>query len=433
MTKHPASAPSRLLPRPQLIRTHLNGLLLLLLTAFSSVATAAIEMVISATDSHVEAAERVRFSVSFINSGSHALTLNPPQQLSATLNADSGPHTLRLVRSVTATPAPTQLPPGAVYQSEYIVDLPPQLEPGVISLTLAEAPQRPLYLTTGAPRTAVAATTETAPDSTTEDEDKPLLEMVATEETIDEEVQRNVFLDNISAYEPLYFLFGTNSANAKFQISFKYRFVNEHSDSARKRPWLSNFYMAYTQTSFWDLSSESVPFEDTNFKPELFYQFNDVRLPFFGRGNAHIDLRMGYQHESNGRDGDDSRSLNIAYLEPAFHWSVLDDYKLTLAPRVWLYTGDREGNPDIKQFRGRASLTATLGKADGLQLESHLRGNPSTGRGSVQFDLSYPISRLSFSNLDFYLYGQFFTGYGENLLNYNQKDTRFRLGLGIVR
>src|SRR3546814_2275188 len=48
-------------------------------------------------------------------------------------------------------------------------------------------------------------------------------------------------------------------------------------------------------------------------------------------------------------------------------------------------------------------------------------------------DISYPIDRLIGGNLNFYLIGQAFTGYGENLLDYNRRMTRLRLGLAIVR
>jgi len=34
---------------------------------------------------------------------------------------------------------------------------------------------------------------------------------------------------------------------------------------------------------------------------------------------------------------------------------------------------------------------------------------------------------------DFYLFGQSFIGYGENLLDYDRHTTRFRLGVALVR
>lgn len=299
------------------------------------------------------------------------------------------------------------------------------------TIFLADQPHQPAQFLVQNPG-AFAAHTEHQNSTPNEEEEQEIVKIVPNHDSRDEETQRNQFTDNFHVYEPIYFLVGSDPTNAKFQVSFKYRFVDEDSRIAQNRPWLSNFYVAYTQTSFWDLESESAPFRDTNFKPEVFYQFNDILLPTVSE-NLYFDFRFGYQHESNGQSGDDSRSLNIGYLEPAFHWNFADNYRLSLAPRIWTYSGGRDGNEDIRDFRGRSSLTATLTQFDGFQLEAYLRGNPGKGNGSIQLDASYPISALSFFNLDFYLYGQFFTGYGESLLDYNIKDTRFRLGLGIVR
>jgi outer membrane phospholipase A len=51
----------------------------------------------------------------------------------------------------------------------------------------------------------------------------------------------------------------------------------------------------------------------------------------------------------------------------------------------------------------------------------------------VQLDFNYPLSKMLFHNLAIYFYAQFFTGYGETLLTYDQKDTAFRIGLGLTR
>jgi hypothetical protein len=79
------------------------------------------------------------------------------------------------------------------------------------------------------------------------------------------------YLGNIAAYEPMYFLVGTDPEKSKFQVSFKYRFFNPQSKFAERHPWVEGFHLGYTQTSFWDLESSSAPFEDTSYKPELFW------------------------------------------------------------------------------------------------------------------------------------------------------------------
>lgn len=415
----------------------IKALLIALCMGGVSNAQAQIEAILSSPDQGLMAEQESLWTVLFTNSGDQAEPFSPPAQLNAVWQQGESQYELTFLRHSVDTQQ--ALAPHAVMPVMYRLALPSGLDAGIASVYLQATPERTVTVVMAQDESALMAavddqgqTEDQAQVMADTDNDTPFVEIAATDESIDEDVGRNNFIDNFYAYEPLYFLFGTDPNNAKFQISFKYRFVDDDSEFAQEHPWLSSFYVAYTQTSFWDLESESAPFRDTNFKPEVFYQFNDVRLPSFS-DDVYFDFRFGYQHESNGQDGDDSRSLNIGYFEPAFHWNITDRYRLSVAPRVWTYVGGRAGNEDIRDFRGRSSLTATITQKDGFQLETYLRGNPGTGNGSLQLDLSYPISALSFLNLDFYAYGQFFTGYGESLLDYNRKDTRFRLGLGIVR
>jgi outer membrane phospholipase A len=48
------------------------------------------------------------------------------------------------------------------------------------------------------------------------------------------------------------------------------------------------------------------------------------------------------RHESNGQQGrPESRSLNIAYIRPAFSFGRLDGWNLLLLPRIYDYIVDR--------------------------------------------------------------------------------------------
>jgi phospholipase A1/A2 len=123
------------------------------------------------------------------------------------------------------------------------------------------------------------------------------------------------FREHVSAYEPLYFIAGTESPNAKFQISFKYRLLNNNGPLARHVPPLSGFHVAYSQTSLWDWEAPSAPFFDSSYRPEVLYLAENLI-----RGEStnwwRLNAQAGVQHESNGRGGAGSRSLNIAYLQP---------------------------------------------------------------------------------------------------------------------
>ena len=59
--------------------------------------------------------------------------------------------------------------------------------------------------------------------------------------------------------------------------------------------------------------------------------------------------------------------------------------------------------------------------------------NFGSGKGSVAADISYPLSRVLGGGPDFYLFGQSFVGYGENLLDYHRRTTRLRIGVALVR
>jgi len=41
--------------------------------------------------------------------------------------------------------------------------------------------------------------------------------------------------------------------------------------------------------------------------------------------------------------------------------------------------------------------------------------------------------RFLYGNVGLYLYAQYFLGYGESLLNYNERTSAFRLGFALFR
>jgi phospholipase A1/A2 len=239
----------------------------------------------------------------------------------------------------------------------------------------------------------------------------------------------NAFLDNLSAYQPIYAVYGPGTASdARLQISFKYQLFGDPGAIGPGQPLANGLHFAFTQRMFWNLGKESSPFRSVDFMPEIFYlaPATPVGERLFLGGQA------GFRHESNGRDGLDSRSLNTVYIQPAASW-LLGEYRLTLAPRAWLYAGSLEDNPDIKRYRGNTGLLAEIGEDDGLRLTSTSRFNFGSGKGSIDAELSYPLDRIVETPLNLYVFGQAFAGYGENLFDYRRKATRLRVGIGIVR
>lgn len=238
------------------------------------------------------------------------------------------------------------------------------------------------------------------------------------------------FVENFSRLDPIYFVAGADPANAKFQISFKYRLFGTDEARDRSWQWLDGVHLGYSQTSFWDLAAPSAPFRDSIFRPSLIYEFSADDLPQFP-GIPFSYLRLGAEHESNGKDGASTRSLNTLYVEPNLVFDIGDDWHAVLNARAWAYVGSLSENPDIQNFRGNLSVGAGLMEHRGFGVMARLTGHPGTGHGSFQTDLTYALSDLI--GLDMYFTAQFFTGYGESLLNYNARDTRLRFGLSIIR
>lgn len=232
------------------------------------------------------------------------------------------------------------------------------------------------------------------------------------------------FKRHIFPYEPMYFVGGTKDPNAKFQFGFKYQIADT---DYRYLNFMDGFYFAYTQTSLWDLSAPSAPFFDSSYKPELLYSYDNL----IGGGPTNwfrLDAQIGFQHESNGKDGVDSRSLNIAYFRPTFVLGYPDSLHFTLQPRVWGYVGDVGSyNLDIDEYRGYFDLRAMITYKD-IQLSAYGRMGKDGDNYSAQIDLTYRIPKTGI-----YLDLQYFTGYGESLLLYNQRSDVLRAGIALYR
>jgi outer membrane phospholipase A len=230
------------------------------------------------------------------------------------------------------------------------------------------------------------------------------------------------FLKKISPYEPLYFLFGWRHAtgwDAKFQLSLRYLF-GQH------------IYLGYTQTSVWDLSAESAPFHDSSYRPSLFYYYNDDKKDI---SSGYIfRLMTGFEHESNGQGGPNSRSINVLFARPFFMFANDGgDHLFRVAPKVVAYL-DKSENQDIANYRGYGDLLLVFdfvknhGVLNGLQVSTDLRKGNRRDYGSVQVDLSYPIGSITYAHL------QYFAGWGETILDYNKKlPSHVRLGIMVVR
>lgn len=238
----------------------------------------------------------------------------------------------------------------------------------------------------------------------------------------------------ISGHEPTYIVLGGNwrgegDYGAKFQFSLKFRVLNP--DEPKKTDWWERFYFGYSQTSIWDLEAESKPFRDSSYKPEIFW--DDPLFSPLPSVETLAGLRLGVGHESNGKDGADSRSINIAYIRPTFTFpSTKHGFIWSFSPKLYGYL-DRSDNPDIADYRGFGDFLFKLRKDDTWEFSALLRKGTQNGYGSMQLDASYPF-RGFLRQLNGYLYVQYFNGYGETILDYSRKlPSHLGVGLIVVR
>jgi outer membrane phospholipase A len=247
-------------------------------------------------------------------------------------------------------------------------------------------------------------------------------------------LQRSVaeFIGHFSAYEPMYFIAGPVDPLVKFQLSFKYKLFNDEAPLARAVPLLSGLHFSYTQLSLWQLTQPTSAFYDTNYKPEFFFSNEDInqfKLPLVSQ----FGLQTGIGHESNGRGNADERAINYLFLRPIFDFGDVEKFHFYIAPKAYVYIFSLSDNPDIQHYRGYCDLRSVVGWRQGLELSFLGRIGSNYNKGSVQFDLTYPIRDLLDHNLDLYLDLQYFNGYGESLIDYNHRTSAFRVGFALAR
>ena len=236
------------------------------------------------------------------------------------------------------------------------------------------------------------------------------------------------FRSAISEYKPVYFDIGTRGqTTARFQISAKYRLFSPSGN--RPATWGENFYLGYTQTSLWDLQGDSMPFIDTTFNPSLFWLSDNMWQS--ESQSWRLGLNTGVEHNSNGKAGDDSRSVNDAYIQPQFNYRFDGGSTLTFAPKVKAYFGVASENSDYADYAGRVDWNLRWAQDNGAVV-SAMYHQGDQRRRTTQLDFAWPLQR-TWLNMNGYLHLQYFNGYGETLLGYNQRnESQFRIGLSLV-
>ncbi|QTH63549.1 phospholipase A [Psychrosphaera ytuae] len=207
---------------------------------------------------------------------------------------------------------------------------------------------------------------------------------------------------------------------AKFQLSIKMPIFNQENGSG--------LYAAFTAVSFWQVynADASKPFRETDYEPEVFYSFkNEYEL----LGVPFNELRLGFNHQSNGQDLFNSRSWNRLYVQ-----ALIDIDDTYYALKVWWRIPENEkddeldptgdDNPDITDYLGNFEFEV------GHQYKHYhffakWRNNLdfSENRGAIELNFNYQFTEK------YKVLIQYFNGYGDSLIDYNRHQQR--LGIGV--
>ena len=255
----------------------------------------------------------------------------------------------------------------------------------------------------------------------------PAMGQIVTTEKSSAEIADSIRseLDNrpyFSLYKDTYFVGGTvlggkpdgYNSDVKFQISFQQRLTKS------VLPGHTYLYLFYTQKAIWHVFRTSLPFHDLNFNPGI-----GISRHIIMKNRLLGKLTLMAEHESNGRDGIASRSWNKislageAYISPflmahAKYWIPIVDGKYNRD--ILKYMGLYQAGFQARSLDDKWVLDMTLVKRKGWNLNFN-----------TIVQLGYRINH----NSNQFIMIQYYNGYGEHMLDYDQYHSRIRIGILI--
>ncbi len=404
--------------------------LFLLVFMFSSWAYAGqMETLLVPPKGPVQAGQQVTFYLLFTNLSGEPMNISLPDKLTCRISADGREQILFAV----PVDGKTLLPGNGFLKTNYSLELPKNAS-GYINLTIQEFDTGPaVFMAKSGPDIPPLVTAGTAEQASGEKDlvDKRLEAdrvNVLRAYTLMPHKPNYILLasNNSSGYNPEPFREQYNDSTielddteAKFQISIKMPLaIGLFEDKM-------DIFAAYTNRSFWQVYNDdlSSPFRETNHEPEAWFQLrNDWE--FYGIKNSVNSF--GFVHQSNGRGGVLSRSWNRLYA------SFLFNYKnLAFGIKPWYRIQedtDDDDNPDITDFMGHCEVTGAYKWKDHT-FSLMLRNNIESGfeKGTVQGTWSFPLWNYPYLKG----YVQWFNGYGESLIDYDQHSNSIGIGFAL--
>lgn len=206
-----------------------------------------------------------------------------------------------------------------------------------------------------------------------------------------------------------------------FQLSVKY-IVAENILGK-----FSTLAVAYTNKSFWQSYNKSVSaiFRETNHEPEIILGFKP-----HVKWSDHMTL--SFNHQSNGQVGNLSRSWNRIIMSTAKVWpnrilNVRAWYRMPETAKADPNDPSDNDNPDIDDFLGYGDVFY-LRKFGEHSFAATVRNNFNfdENKGAIELDWTFPLP----GKLKGFV--QYFNGYGESLIDYNQYQERIGIGIKIA-
>lgn len=237
--------------------------------------------------------------------------------------------------------------------------------------------------------------------------------------------------NRLALHMPTYAVYGGGNGEpeAKFQFSVKYRLLSFGKGKGDRPP--ASLQLAYTQRSLWEIRKPSEPFYDTSYMPEVFVE--SMAPVGAHRGSfSFLGWSTGWRHESNGKDGEDSRSWDVLLARVGFAFGSPEAFYLAVAPEVWHKIGPSDHMPELEKYRGYGKFFSIAGHGSGPSLALSLTPDQDFEHLSYQVDLSIPIGlrRVGFAS---YILVQYFDGYAESIRNYSHESQSIRAGFSLVR
>ncbi len=221
-------------------------------------------------------------------------------------------------------------------------------------------------------------------------------------------------LTPISIYKQTYFIFGDKEDQVKAQVSFKYSIFKNYS---------LGIFLGYTTIMNWNLYESSAPFYDISYMPELFLKSKTL-IPYLD----YIQFSP-IEHKSNGKDGDDSRSLNRTYIQIQYSNKIMNSTNLGLNLKLMYFYNSEKTSGCFDTNKNFNKYTNNYEAKLFFNIYDYKLYIKSSGFRYGWREIGFLSKKISSTNIRFY--AQYRTGYFDNMLSYYKKNNAVRLGVSL--